>query len=184
MWFCFPFSAASRSLSASAVSSHARSFLSSSNLVVIAIAASLRDFSPSVFWSLRLLSSAVAPAWDQFLWQNGGGHWAQVSQTQRRGCELCVCVHLCLLVEGLAGGILQIYADPLHASPRKHLSACMQCDCAAGCILVWNWVDCCRSDQHLGLFFSASPLFLSPSSWPCFNKAARSVVFLLLFFFR
>lgn len=40
-------------------------------------------------------------------------------------------------------------------------SAFLVWDCAPGCILVSNWVDCYRSNQYLGLFFSASPLFLS-----------------------
>ena len=40
-----------------------------------------------------------------------------------------------------------------------------------GAFLLGNWVDCYRSNQHLGLFFLSLTSFFCPSSWPCFTKA-------------
>ena len=139
MWFCFLAlrSLSSLSLSVSAISSHALSLLSSSHLLPVLLlplwplvwGTSLRLSLSSV----HLLSSAVVPVWDEFLWRDGGGHRAQVSQTQRK-VVWKVCRRGCVIVRQLAGDVQTSHFLCVCAYVYRFSA----CDWAPGCIFAWK----------------------------------------------
>lgn len=172
MWFSLtPHS--SLSLTPSAISSHALSLLSSSHLflvlVVIAVAASLREFFLSACH--HCISSHLLP----FLCEMSScGEMAEAIELRWVKARVGGVNSVFVCVQELADDIQLLYVYSLyvclcaHLYVFLHVCVCLILHLSVFWFLTGSTVTVVIST--LG-YFSQPHLFFCPSIWPCFNKA-------------